>query len=93
MEYKKNRTYQTASFAQWPGRESAGSWFKSCCGVCYPRRRPCGVAINTLVDLKHSFVDIGSLNIHLLILDEPENRKTEALKMDGNVDRPKQQQI
>ena len=53
----------------------------------------CGVAINSLVDLKHSFVDIGSLNIHLLILDEPENRKTEALKMDVNVDRPKQQQI
>ena len=33
------------------GRESGGSWFKTCSGVWYPRRRPCGVAINTLVDL------------------------------------------
>ena len=33
------------------GRESGGSWFETCSGVWYPRRRPCGVAINTLVDL------------------------------------------
>ena len=33
------------------GRESGGSWFETCLGVWYPRRRPCGVAINTLVDL------------------------------------------
>ena len=33
------------------GRESGGSWFEICSGVWYPRRRPCGVAINTLVDL------------------------------------------
>ena len=32
------------------GRESGGSWFETCSGVWYPRRRPCGVAINTLVD-------------------------------------------
>ena len=25
--------------------------FETCSGVWYPRRRPCGVAINTLVDL------------------------------------------
>ena len=29
------------------GRESGGSWFETCPGVWYPRRRPCGVAINT----------------------------------------------
>ena len=34
-----------------PGRESGGSWFETCSGAWYPRRRPCGVAINTLVDL------------------------------------------
>ena len=34
-----------------PGRESGGSWFETYLGVWYPRRRPCGVAINTLVDL------------------------------------------
>ena len=33
------------------GLESGGSWFETCSGVWYPRRRPCGVAINTLVDL------------------------------------------
>ena len=33
------------------GRESGGSWFETCSGVWYPSRRPCGVAINTLVDL------------------------------------------
>ena len=33
------------------GRESWGSWFETCSGVWYPRLRPCGVAINTLVDL------------------------------------------
>ena len=33
------------------GRESGGSWFETCSGVWYPRRRPCGAAINTLVDL------------------------------------------
>ena len=33
------------------GRESWGSWFETCCGVWYPRRRPCDVAINTLVNL------------------------------------------
>ena len=36
------------------GRESGGSGFETCSGVWYPRRwprRPCGVAINTLVDL------------------------------------------
>ena len=33
------------------GRESGDSWFETCLGVWYPRRRPCGVAINTLVDL------------------------------------------
>ena len=33
-----------------PGRESGGSWFETCLGVWYPGRRPCGVAINTLVD-------------------------------------------
>ena len=32
-------------------RESGGSWFKTCSGVWYPRRRPYGVAIDTLVDL------------------------------------------
>ena len=32
------------------GRESGGSWFETCSGIWYPRRRPCGVAINTLVD-------------------------------------------
>ena len=32
------------------GRESGGSWFETCSGVWYPRWRPCGVAINTLVD-------------------------------------------
>ena len=38
-----------------PGRESGGSWFETCLGVWYPRRRPCGVAINTLVDLHHEY--------------------------------------
>ena len=33
------------------GRESRCSGFETCSGVWYPRRRPCGVAINTLVDL------------------------------------------
>ena len=33
------------------GRESGGSWFDTCSGVWYPRRRACGVVINTLVDL------------------------------------------
>ena len=33
------------------GRESGGSWFETCLGVWYPRRRPCRVAINTLVGL------------------------------------------
>ena len=33
------------------GRQSGGSWLETCSGVWYPRRRPCGVAINTLVDL------------------------------------------
>ena len=33
------------------GLESGGSWFETCSGVWYPRRRPCGVAINTSVDL------------------------------------------
>ena len=33
------------------GRESGGSWFETCSGAWYPRRRPCGVAFNTLVDL------------------------------------------
>ena len=33
------------------GRESGGSWFETWSGVWYPRRRLCGVAINTLVDL------------------------------------------
>ena len=33
------------------GQESGGSWFETCSGVWYPKRRPCGVAINTLVDL------------------------------------------
>ena len=32
------------------GQESGGSWFETCSGMWYPRRRPCGVAINTLVD-------------------------------------------
>ena len=32
------------------GQESRGSWFETRSGVWYPRRRPCGVAINTLVD-------------------------------------------
>ena len=32
------------------GRESRGSGFETCSGVV-PRRRPCGAAINTLVDL------------------------------------------
>ena len=32
-------------------REPEGSWFETCLDVWYPRRRPCGVAINTLVDL------------------------------------------
>ena len=35
------------------GRESGGWWFETCSGVWYPRRCPCGVAINTLVDLKN----------------------------------------
>ena len=36
-----------------PSRESGGSssWFETCSGAWYPRRRPCGVAFNTLVDL------------------------------------------
>ena len=33
------------------GRECRGSGFENCSGVWYPRQRPCGVAINTLVDL------------------------------------------
>ena len=33
------------------GRESGGSGFETCSGVWYPRRRPRGVAVNTLVDL------------------------------------------
>ena len=33
------------------GQESGGSWFETCSGVWYARRSPCGVAINTLVDL------------------------------------------
>ena len=33
------------------GREFGGSWFETCSGVWYPRRRPCGVSINTFVDL------------------------------------------
>ena len=33
------------------GLESRGSWFETCSGVWYSRRRPCGVAINTLVGL------------------------------------------
>ena len=33
------------------GREFGGSWFETCSGVWYPRRRPCGVAINTFADL------------------------------------------
>ena len=33
------------------GRESGGSWFETCSGVWYPRRRLCGAAIDTLVDL------------------------------------------
>ena len=32
------------------GHESGVFWFESCSGVWYPMRRPCGVAINTLVD-------------------------------------------
>ena len=46
---------RAANLADFPGvkqgRESGGSWFETCSGVWYPRRRPCGVAINTLVDL------------------------------------------
>ena len=34
-------------------RKSGGSWFETCSGVWYPRRRPCGVALNTLVDSIH----------------------------------------
>ena len=34
-----------------PSRESGGSWFETCSGAWYPRRRPCGVAFNALVDL------------------------------------------
>ena len=33
------------------GRESGGSGCETYSGAWYPRRRPCGVAINTLVDL------------------------------------------
>ena len=35
------------------GQESGDSWFETYSGhgVWYPRRRPCGVTINTLVDL------------------------------------------
>ena len=33
------------------GRESRVFRFETRSGVWYPRRRPCGVAINTLVDL------------------------------------------
>ena len=36
---------------QLQGRDSGGSWFETCSGVWYPRRRPCGVAIITLVNL------------------------------------------
>ena len=32
-----------------PGRESGGSWFETCSGVWYPRRRPCGVAVEPQV--------------------------------------------
>ena len=31
--------------------QGRGSWFEACSGVRFPRRRPCGVAINALVDL------------------------------------------
>ena len=33
------------------GRESRGSGFETCSGVWYPRRRPCGVAIDPVVVL------------------------------------------
>ena len=33
------------------GRESRGSWFETCSGMWYPRRGPCRVAIDALVDL------------------------------------------
>ena len=47
------------------GRESGGSWVETCSGVWYPRRRPCGVAINTLVDLNKLAGETPSF------LDEP----------------------
>ena len=44
-------TPPSSAVANTQGRESGGSWFETCSGVWYPRRRPCGVAINTLLDL------------------------------------------
>ena len=32
-----------------PGPELGGSWFETCSGAWYPRRRPCGVAFNISV--------------------------------------------
>ena len=51
-----------------PGRESGGSWFETCSGAWYPRRRPCGVAFNTLVDLNKLAVETPSFYFTFLLL-------------------------
>ena len=43
-----NKTPLSSVVVNTQGRESGGSWFETCPGAWYPRRRPCGVAIHTL---------------------------------------------
>ena len=46
-----NNDARTIHLVYMQGQESGGSSFETCSGVLYPRRRPRGVAINTLVAL------------------------------------------
>ena len=65
--YHNDKFVELTKLVNTQGRESGGSWFETCSGVWYPRRRPCGVAINTLVDLNKLAGETPSLNFTMNI--------------------------
>ena len=52
VERRDRMEIRAPTFGVTQGRESGGSGFEACSGLWSPRLRTCGVAINTLVDLK-----------------------------------------